>query len=454
MLMKDIVVLKGDRDGLFLVVSPERPFSDVLLALEEKLNTSSEFFIRTPTPPLVRYKGERCLTHGEGEQLCALLDRYGIIYNSDFPQYALDAQTGACPSGGYDKSGAAAGGLEVLTVAAAENGEEKNGHDGFDENKVTCAFSPLVFEMEMLVKENEALQSFLPPREDEREFGTDDLPGRPTPPETDGQPEPRVEEEFWLQPDYGVWAEPQERAAVNSENMPDKEPDIKMEGSLTPEEKAEKSEAPVREPQEQAASGGADAASSGNADAGSIPDKDNLAQANTSEGDMMAKSILLESNFTRQKENAAAGAATDAKSSAAVKEAVEEPVGNIVMTARQHTDVVNYESATRSVLTIYRTVRGGQEIRYNGSVIIFGDINPTARIFAENDIIVAGVTRGILYAGCRGDRSASIAAGSFSGGQIRIADLIVRAPDEPSGMVGFGVARIYNNQIEIHTIRR
>jgi septum site-determining protein MinC len=129
-------------------------------------------------------------------------------------------------------------------------------------------------------------------------------------------------------------------------------------------------------------------------------------------------------------------------------------VGNIVLAARQHPDAVNYESATRSVLTIYRTVRGGQEIRYNGSIIIFGDINPTARIFAENDIIVAGVTRGILYAGCRGDRSAAIAAGSFNGGQIRIADLIVRAPDEPSGAIGFGVARIYNNQIEIRTIRR
>ena len=111
-------------------------------------------------------------------------------------------------------------------------------------------------------------------------------------------------------------------------------------------------------------------------------------------------------------------------------------------------------SVVNPTLIIYKTVRGGQSIKYNGTVIVFGDVNPSAHIMAENDIFVAGATRGILHAGCLGDRNATVVAATFSGGQIRIADLIVRAPDDAVGKSSFDMAKVYNNQIVIDSVSK
>ena len=111
-------------------------------------------------------------------------------------------------------------------------------------------------------------------------------------------------------------------------------------------------------------------------------------------------------------------------------------------------------SIARPALIVYRTVRGGQSIKYNGTIIVFGDVNPSAHIMAENDIFVAGATRGILHAGCLGDRTATVVAATFSGGQIRIADLIVRAPDDAVGTGSFDLAKVYDNQIVIDSVSK
>ena len=476
--MKDIVVLKGDREGLFLVVNPERPFSDILSDLEEKLDTSSEFFIRTPTPPLVRYKGERFLTSGEGAQLCALLDRYGIIYNSDFPKFGSAAKPDDLSPEESGKTYFYAGGPDYPKngEAAAKKNEEKNeietenqiekdqpptnwekeetatgesaqkaakgGRAESAQSEAAAFLVSPVFEMET-ARELEAGQAPLPPpagNEPLREVSEfSDL----APPWQEDSLDPGAAAEFWLQPDQGVWAELPERAAENDEDIYEKETGAAF---ALDKETAKDGENPAADAREEIAP------EEINTDP--VADEDRRVQVDAAEGDMMSGNDLLAGIAAKQTEKTDTDTAAGAKTAGSGKAAEREPVGNIILSPRQHISEVNYERATRSVLTIYRTVRGGQEVRYNGTIIIFGDINPTARIFAENDIIVAGVTRGILYAGCRGDRSASIAAGSFSGGQIRIADLIVRAPAEPSGAVGFGVARICDNQIEIQTIRR
>ncbi len=108
----------------------------------------------------------------------------------------------------------------------------------------------------------------------------------------------------------------------------------------------------------------------------------------------------------------------------------------------------------KSALTIYRTVRGGQEIKYDGSIIIIGDVNPSACVMAENDIFVVGSNRGVLHAGMNGDKKSVIMAGNFSGGQIRIADLIVSVHQESLASCGPEVAMVKENQIIISTMRR
>lgn len=81
-------------------------------------------------------------------------------------------------------------------------------------------------------------------------------------------------------------------------------------------------------------------------------------------------------------------------------------------------------------LVIKRTLRSGQYIRFPGHVIVLGDVNPGAEIVADGDIYVFGTLRGIAHAGVAGDKNASVVALRLAPTQLRIADIISRAPDD------------------------
>jgi septum site-determining protein MinC len=81
-------------------------------------------------------------------------------------------------------------------------------------------------------------------------------------------------------------------------------------------------------------------------------------------------------------------------------------------------------------LVIARTLRGGQEVVHNGSVVIFGDVNPGAEVIAGGDIIIHGACRGVAHAGAYGNTEATITANTLVASQLRIAGMIARAPDD------------------------
>ncbi|MBE3575423.1 MAG: septum site-determining protein MinC [Firmicutes bacterium] len=83
----------------------------------------------------------------------------------------------------------------------------------------------------------------------------------------------------------------------------------------------------------------------------------------------------------------------------------------------------------RATLLLKRTLRSGQDVRFDGNVVVLGDVNPGAEIVASGDIVVLGHLRGVAHAGARGDRRAVVAAFRLSPTQLRIADFIGRAPD-------------------------
>lgn len=78
---------------------------------------------------------------------------------------------------------------------------------------------------------------------------------------------------------------------------------------------------------------------------------------------------------------------------------------------------------------IKKTLRSGQKINCNGSLIILGDVNPGAEVIATSDILVFGVLRGTAHAGAAGDSGALVAAFRLQPTQLRIADKFSRAPD-------------------------
>lgn len=75
------------------------------------------------------------------------------------------------------------------------------------------------------------------------------------------------------------------------------------------------------------------------------------------------------------------------------------------------------------------TVRGGQRVESEGNLVIIGDVNPGSEIIAAGSVVVMGAARGIIHAGCTGNRDAYIVALNMSPTQIRIADIITRPPD-------------------------
>ncbi len=75
------------------------------------------------------------------------------------------------------------------------------------------------------------------------------------------------------------------------------------------------------------------------------------------------------------------------------------------------------------------TLRSGQILEAESSIIILGDVNPGAKVIAKGNVIVLGSLKGTIYAGVNGNKNAFVVALYMSPSQIRIGDTIARAPD-------------------------
>jgi septum site-determining protein MinC len=93
-------------------------------------------------------------------------------------------------------------------------------------------------------------------------------------------------------------------------------------------------------------------------------------------------------------------------------------------------------------------VRSGQVIRHHGHVTVLGDVNAGGEIIAGGNVLVWGRLRGTVHAGALGDRKAVICALELAPTQLRIADLIARAPEGGAGRFP-EVAFVENDQIGV-----
>jgi septum site-determining protein MinC len=99
------------------------------------------------------------------------------------------------------------------------------------------------------------------------------------------------------------------------------------------------------------------------------------------------------------------------------------------------------------------TVRSGQRIAYDGSVVIVGDVNPGAEVRATGDIVVMGVLRGLAHAGASGDTNMSVVALRLEPTQLRIGDVIGRPPEgERSAGSEPEVARLRDGMIVVEPL--
>ncbi len=108
----------------------------------------------------------------------------------------------------------------------------------------------------------------------------------------------------------------------------------------------------------------------------------------------------------------------------------------------------------KKMLVINRTVRGGQEIQTQGSVMICGNVNPGAQIIAGGSIDIRGTCKGMVHAGAYGDATAFVVADRLMPTQIRIADRIAQPPEQMETPTVAERASIVDGKIVIEPIER
>ncbi len=80
------------------------------------------------------------------------------------------------------------------------------------------------------------------------------------------------------------------------------------------------------------------------------------------------------------------------------------------------------------------SLRSGQKIEFEGSIVIIGDVNAGAEVVAGENIVILGTLRGLAHAGAKGNKDAIIEAADIEAVQIRIAN-IVKELEKEEGVI-------------------
>ena len=78
-----------------------------------------------------------------------------------------------------------------------------------------------------------------------------------------------------------------------------------------------------------------------------------------------------------------------------------------------------------SETTFHRgSVRSGNKLEFEGSIVVLADVNAGAEVIAGENIVVVGILRGLAHAGAKGNKNAIISAASIESRQLRIANIV------------------------------
>lgn len=103
-----------------------------------------------------------------------------------------------------------------------------------------------------------------------------------------------------------------------------------------------------------------------------------------------------------------------------------------------------------SETTFHRgSLRSGQKLEAEGSIVIIGDVNSGAEVVASDNIIILGNLRGLAHAGAKGNKQAIIAAGFVDTVQIRIANIVKEIDREEEVMHKQSYISVIDDQIVI-----
>lgn len=96
------------------------------------------------------------------------------------------------------------------------------------------------------------------------------------------------------------------------------------------------------------------------------------------------------------------------------------------------------------------SVRSGQKIEFEGSLIILGDVNGGAEVIAGDNIVVLGTLRGLAHAGAKGNKKAIIASSKIESPQIRISNIVKEIEKQEIEENNFKIAYVDEDKIELN----
>lgn len=80
------------------------------------------------------------------------------------------------------------------------------------------------------------------------------------------------------------------------------------------------------------------------------------------------------------------------------------------------------------------SLRCGQKIEFEGSIVVLGDVNSGAEVIAGENIVILGVLRGLAHAGAKGNKKAIIASNLLDCPQIRISNIVKEIEKQEENM--------------------
>ena len=104
----------------------------------------------------------------------------------------------------------------------------------------------------------------------------------------------------------------------------------------------------------------------------------------------------------------------------------------------------------KSETTFHRgSLRSGQRMEVEGSIVVIGDVNAGAEVIAADNIAVIGNLRGLAHAGAKGNKDAVIAAGSLDVVQLRISNIVKEIDREEEGIIEHAFVYVDEDKIVI-----
>jgi septum site-determining protein MinC len=101
-------------------------------------------------------------------------------------------------------------------------------------------------------------------------------------------------------------------------------------------------------------------------------------------------------------------------------------------------------------LVVSGTIRSGQRIEHDGTIIVVGDVNPGGAVVAGGSVVVWGRLRGTVEAGLSDDGEGSVVCAlDLAPTQLRIGRALARAPEDPNRTPVPEIARAVGGQIVV-----